>query len=129
MAHYAYLDENNVVTQVIVGKDEDDGDIDWEEYYGAIRCSYNTRGGIHYGPDGEQSADQSKAYRYNYPGPGWFFDPTFGVDGAFIPPNPFGSWTVNSNTALWEAPVTMPNDGGPWMWDEESLSWVEFPEP
>jgi hypothetical protein len=70
MAHYAYLDENNIVTQVIVGRDENDlidGVTSWEEYYGAIRTSYNGK------------------IRYNYAGIGYTYDP---IDDAFIAPMP-----------------------------------------
>lgn len=121
MAHYAYLDDDGVVTQVIVGKDEDEGGVDWEEYYGAVRCSYNTRGGVH--------ATGGVAFRMNYPGPGWSYDPDFGADGAFIPPQPFPSWTLNPATALWDAPVPLPEGDGPWEWDESSLSWVTPSSP
>lgn len=116
MAHYAYLDENNIVTQVIVGKDENEGGIDWEQYYGAVRCSYNTRGGVH--------LTGGTPFRYNYPAIGWHFDKNFGNDGAFIPPKPFDSWILNTESALWEAPVDMPVGMGPHDWDEKSLSWI-----
>ncbi len=62
----------------------------------------------------------------NYAGIGFTFDPDCGPDGAFIPPQPFPSWTLNPDTALWDAPVPMPDEGGPWMWDEATLSWVEL---
>lgn len=127
MAHYAYLDDNNVVTQVVVGKDEDDAPGNWEAYYGAKRTSYNTRGGIHYNPEtGEPSDDQSKAFRFNYAGVGFTFDPDMGTDGAFIPPQPFASWTLNETTALWDAPIPYPNDGGMYSWDEDAGDWVEI---
>lgn len=116
MAHYAYLDENNIVTQVIVGKDEGEDGIDWEQYYGAVRTSYNTRGGQH--PDGTP-------FRYNYAGVGYTFKPDFGPDGAFIPPQPFASWTLNPTTALWDSPTPMPETEGDWAWDEDTLSWVD----
>lgn len=126
MAHYAYLDEHNVVTNVIVGKDETDTSHDWEQYYGALRTSRNTIGGIHYdAQSGEPSQDQSKAYRFNYACIGGSFNPDFGPDGAFISPQPYPSWVLNPDTALWDAPVPMPTDGGPWAWDEDTLSWVE----
>ena len=116
MAHYAYLDENNIVIDIIVGRDENELGINWEKYYGAIRCSYNTNGGVHiYG---------GIPFRYNYPGRGWLYDPNFGEDGAFIPPKPYPSWTLNNNTALWEAPVPMPEQGI-WEWNENNLSWTE----
>ena len=134
MAHYAFLDENNVVTEVIVGVDEDDTQppeiTDWEVWYGEFRgqpckrTSYNTHGGVHY-VDGVPSEDQSKAYRYNYAGIGYTFDPDFGPDGAFIPPQPYPSWMLNETTALWEAPVPYPEDcpcGA--TWDEDRADWV-----
>ncbi len=120
MAHYAYLDDNNIVTQVIVGKDENDGDTDWEQYYGAVRTSYNTHGGQHTGT--------GTPFRYNYAGIGYTFsnDPQWAAQsGAFIPPQPYPSWVLNTDTALWDPPVPMPSEGGPWIWDEATLSWVE----
>lgn len=120
MAHYAYLDENGIVTQVIVGKDEGEDGVDWEAYYGAVRTSYNTHGGQH--------ANGGTPFRYNYAGIGYTYSdaPEWAAQGgAFIPPQPFPSWTLNPDTALWDAPVPMPTDGGPWMWDEETTSWVE----
>ena len=120
MAHYAYLDSNNIVTQVIVGKDEGEDGVDWEAYYGAVRTSYNTHGGQH--------ANGGTPYRYNYAGIGYTFSdaPEWAAQGgAFIPPQPFPSWVLNPETALWDAPAPMPTEGGPWIWDEDSLSWVE----
>lgn len=116
MAHYAYLDENNVVTQVVVGKDEGEGGVDWEEYYGAVRTSYNTHGGEH--------ADGGTPFRYNFAGVSYTFDPDFGPDGAFIAPQPFPSWTLNNKTALWEPPVPMPDDGQSYVWDENEQQWI-----
>lgn len=128
MAHYAYLDENNIVTQIIVGKDEGEGGIDWEDYYGAIRTSYNTRGGIHYDSEtNEPSTDQSKALRKNYAGVGFSYDPN---RDAFIPPQPFSSWILNEDTCLWDAPVSYPEDGNIYTWNEETGGWdqVVIPE-
>lgn len=128
MAHYAFLDENNVVTEVIVGKDE--SNFDWETKYGMFRgqackrTSYNTRGGVHYDPNtNEPSADQSKAFRKNYAGIGYTYDA--GRD-AFIPPKPFDSWVLNEETCLWDPPVPYPNDGNTYQWDETTLSWVQI---
>jgi len=93
MAHYAYIDDDNIVTSVIVGPDEGtepDGITSWEEYFSAkgkgraLRTSYNTLGGVHTG-DGEQ-------FRYNYAGIGYTYDE--GRD-AFIPPKPFESWVLD----------------------------------
>lgn len=114
MAHYAYLDENNIVTQVIVGKNENEDGINWEEYYGAIRTSYNTHGGIH--------SEGGTPFRKNYAGIGYFYD---SIRDAFIPPKPFDSWILNEDTCLWDAPTPMPETGGPWQWDEPTLSWIE----
>lgn len=115
MAHYAYIDRDNIVTQVIVGKDEGEDGVDWEDYYGAVRCSYNTHGNQH--------THGGSPFRANYPGPGWRFDPDMGPEGSFIPPQPYPSWTLDAATALWEPPVPQPTGDGMWVWDEASLSW------
>jgi hypothetical protein len=123
MAHYAFLDENNVVTHVIVGKDEGEGGIDWEDFYGAVRTSYNTIGGIYRDPETNQPAvDQSKAFRKNFAGIGYTYDKT---RDAFIPPKPFESWLLNDDTCYWIPPVPYPTDGKVYYWDETSLSWIE----
>jgi hypothetical protein len=119
MAHYAFLDENNIVTQVIVGNDE--GNFDWESEYGSFhnqvckRTSYNTRGGIYYDSNtNSPSMDQSKAFRKNYAGIGYTYD---SVRDAFIPPKPYPSWSLNEQTCLWDPPVPMPIDVDIWVWD------------
>lgn len=120
MAHYAFLDANSIVTEVIVGKDEGEDGIDWEQYYGDFRgqvckrTSYNTRGGVHTGG--------GAPYRKNYAGVGFTYDA--GRD-AFIPPSPYPSWVLNEDTCLWEAPVPYPQDGKVYTWDEATVSWVE----
>ena len=120
MAHYAFLNMENIVTEVITGKDETDGPTNWEIHYGNIReqvckrTSYNTKGGQH--------LDGGTAFRKNYAGIGYTYD--YARD-AFIPPKPFPSWTLNSNTCLWDPPVEMPSDGKLYLWDEENLTWVE----
>ena len=118
MAHYAFLNMQNIVTEVIVGKDETDGPTNWEMHYGNIReqvckrTSYNTRGGVH--------SEGGTPFRKNYAGIGYTYD--FARD-AFIPPKPFDSWTLNENSCLWEAPVAMPDDGQTYTWNEETISW------
>lgn len=126
MAHYAFIDENNIVTEVIVGKDE--SNFDWESFYGNLRgmlckrTSFNTRGGIHYDPaTNEPSSDQSKALRKNYAGIGYLYD---SQKDCFIPPKPFDSWVLDEFSCLWKSPVEYPSDGGFYVWDEKSLSWV-----
>jgi hypothetical protein len=126
MAHYAYLDENNIVTMVIVGKNEDEAPGDWETYYGAKRTSYNTRGGVYYDPNtNEPGADQSKAFRKNYAGIGYTYDST---RDAFIPPQPYPSWILDESSCLWNAPVPYPTDGNRYSWDEATQSWVGVTE-
>ena len=125
MSHFAKLDENNVVTFVTVGRQEDDG----EEAALTARTgdvykqtSYNTRGGVHYNPEtGEPSEDQGKALRKNYAGIGFTYD---SERDAFIPPKPFESWVLDEATCLWEAPIPYPSDGADYTWDEESTSWT-----
>ena len=125
MAHYAFLNMQNIVTEVIVGKDETDGPTNWEMHYGNFReqvckrTSYNTKGGVHY-TNGEASDDQSQAFRKNYAGIGYTYDET---RDAFIPPQPFDSWTLNETSCLWEAPVAYPDDGQQYTWNEELGTW------
>jgi hypothetical protein len=119
MAHYAFLDENNIVTEVIVGKNEGEENIDWEIHYGDFRgqtckrTSYNTSGGVH--------NSGGTPYRKNYAGIGYSYD--IGRD-AFIPPKPYVSWLLNEDTCLWDAPIAYPTDGNFYIWDEETTSWV-----
>ena len=128
MSHFAKLDDNNVVTFVTVGRQEDDGrEQELFERTGDVykQTSYNTRGGIHY-TDGVPSEDQTKALRFNYAGIGFTFDPDKGTDGAFIPPKPFESWVLDEGTCLWVAPVPYPEDGD-YTWDEDAGDWVVVP--
>jgi hypothetical protein len=119
MAHYAFLDENNIVTEVIVGIDEGEQGIDWEQHYGAFRgqtckrTSYNTQGGFHSGG--------GTPYRKNYAGIGYTYD---AIRDAFIPPQPYPSWVLNETTCLWEPPIPHPDGDGMYTWDEEQGEWV-----
>jgi hypothetical protein len=121
MAHYAFLDANNIVTEVIVGKDENEDGILWELHYGAFRnqvckrTSYNTIGGVH--------TSGGTPYRKNYAGIGYTYDES---RDAFIPPKPFNSWVLNETTCLWDSPTPMPEDGKPYRWDEDTTSWIEI---
>jgi hypothetical protein len=126
MAHYAVLNSDNTVTMVFVGRDDVvTGIDDWETYYApegftVKQTSYNTSGGVHY-TDGEPSADQSKALRYNYAGINFTYDPD---RDAFIPPQPYASWVLDEDTCLWVAPIAYPAEGVH-VWDEEAGDWVE----
>ena len=113
MAHYAFLNQDLIVTEVIVGIDENEliEGKDPETWYGEFReqlckrTSYN--GNI----------------RKNYAGIGYRYDEDL---DAFIPPKPFDSWTLNEDTCQWEAPVPHPNDGEVYTWNEEAQSWDQI---
>jgi len=110
MAHYAFLDENNIVTEVITGKDETDTTHDWEQFYGEFRNQVCKR------------TSYNGNIRKNYAGIGYTYDT---VRDAFIPPQPFASWVLNEDTCLWEAPVTMPTDPDKrYSWDEATTTWI-----
>lgn len=126
MAHWAELDESNMVLRVTVGDNNDpDEGFQWliDNVGGKwVKTSYNSLGGKRIDPEtGEESPDH---FRYNYAEIGYTFDPDMGTDGAFIPPKPFDSWILNVETALWDAPTPMPNDGEPYAWDEDTQSWL-----
>lgn len=129
MAHWVRIDENNFVVESIVTSNESkDEGFSWlsENLPGTwLKTSYNTLGGIHYDPETRQpSDDQSKAFRGNYASIGFVYDPELDV---FYAEKPFESWVLNTTTFQWEAPEEMPSEGGPWVWNESSLSWVQFP--
>ena len=121
MAHYAFLDENYIVTEVIVGRDE--SNFDWERHYGDIRgqlckrTSYNTVGGVH--------NNGGQPFRKNYAGIGYVYDP---VRDAFYEQQPYPSWILNEETCLWESRVPYPNDGKQYRWNEDDLVWEEMVE-
>ncbi len=113
MAHYAFLDENNIVTEVIVGRNEDevvDGISDWEAHYGefrgqrCVRTSYNNN---------IRGTYASIGYSYNE------------EEDIFVAPQPFPSWTRNGS--FWEAPTPMPTDGQMYRWVEDDLNWQVIP--
>lgn len=114
MAHYAKV-ENGVVTQVIVADQEfiDSAVLG----HGWVQTSYNTRGNVHYGQDGQP--DGGVALNKNYAGVGYTWD---GI--GFAAPQPFPSWTLNSNSYVWEAPVSCPNDGRVHTWNENQQQWI-----
>ena len=132
MSQFAQINENNIVQQVLV---IDQAEIDtgnWGDPSSFVQTSYNTRGGIYYIPNpNTPDPDQSKAFRKNFASIGYTWLPN-GPEGAgFVPPQPYPSWTMNSFSYLWEAPVPMPVPNKPpfYSWDEATLSWVEVPSP
>jgi hypothetical protein len=129
MAHYAKV-KDGVVTQVIVAEaDFFDTFVDSEpgEW---IQTSYNTRGGQHYDPETGE-VDDGTPLRKNYAGIGFTYDRD---RDAFIPPQPFASWTLNDDSCLWECPIAYPDDGEMYIWDEDAYQadntagWVLVPE-
>ena len=112
MSHFARV-LNGIVTQVIVAEPEffdtfvDSSPGQW------IQTSYNTHGGQH---------PENRPLRKNYAGIGFTYD---AEKDAFIPPQPFASWTLNNDTCLWESPTPMPTDGKRYNWDEAQQQWIE----
>lgn len=116
MAHYAFVDENNIVVEVITGRNEDevvDGISNWEAHYEefrpglkCFRTSYN--GNI----------------RKNYAGIGFTYDKP---RDAFIPPKPFESWLLDEGICNWQPPISYPTDDKNYQWDEAVLNWIEVP--
>ena len=118
ISHWAELDENNIVTRVLVGSNEDpDEGYQWliDNLGGTwVKTSYNTQGGVH--------SLGGTPLRKNYAGIGYSYDAT---RDAFIPPKPFNSWLLNEDTCLWDAPTPYPTDGKMYRWVEEDLNWQE----
>jgi hypothetical protein len=122
MAHYAFLDENNIVTEVITGVDENitQTDLDgtlvggsseaWEIWYGNLRKQTCKR------------TSYNGSIRKNYAGVGFTYDETL---DAFIAPKPFSSWLLNETTCRWESPVPFPNDEKSYDWNETNQEWEE----
>jgi len=121
MAHYAFLDNNNIVTEVIPGRNENELDTDWEQYYGNVRSqvckrtSYHTEGGVH--------KNGGTPFRKNFAFIGYTYDE--GRD-AFIPPQDYPSWTFNETSCRWDPPIAKPtviteDTSNPMTW-----SYIEY---
>ncbi len=113
MAHYAFLDSNNIVTEVITGIDETEliEGLDTETWYGNFRGQICKR------------TSYNNNIRKQYAGIGYTYD---AVNDVFISPKPFASWSLDSNFD-WQAPTPMPTEGR-WNWNEETLTWIEIVE-
>ena len=144
MAHFAQLDDNNIVTGVFVvnndiitdengDEQESLGQTFFQNHHGDTKtykkCSYNTMRNKYWddmanGVEG----DQSKKLRGNYPSIGYTYDPTADV---FYEPKPFPSWVLDTTTYTWKAPTDQPagnpSDTFDWVWDESSTSWIKHP--
>ena len=115
MAHFAQIDGNNIVTQVLVIEQDVVNTGLFGEPSSFVQTSYNTYGGVH--------TLGGTPLRKNYAGIGYTYDS--GRD-AFIPPKPYNSWVLNETTCLYEAPTPMPTDDKRYSWDEDTTSWVEI---
>jgi len=114
MSHFAQIDSNNMVTQVLVIEQDvvDTGLFGDPATF--VQTSYNTQGGVH--------KLGGTPLRKNYAGIGYTYDRD---RDAFVPPRPFNSWILNKDTCLWDAPTPMPTDGKVYNWDEATTAWIE----
>jgi hypothetical protein len=110
MAHYAFLDDNNIVTEVITGVDETEliEGLDPETWYGNFRGQVCKR------------TSYNGSIRKNYAGIGFTYDPDL---DAFISPQMWPSWTLDEETCQWQPPIPKPTDGAIYFWNESKLSW------
>lgn len=122
MAHFAELDENNLVINVVPASDEFEltGEYLNQQITGNVwkRTSYNTVSGYH--------SNGGTPFRGNYAGIGFTYNETL---DAFIPPKPFNSWLLDESIFNWVAPIPVPDASSAWMWDEEAQLWIEPPTP
>jgi hypothetical protein len=122
MAHYAFI-KDNIVTEVITGKDETEtapeGFADWEEYYLTKRPNQDTCKRTSYNTVANEHELDGTPFRGNYAGIGFTYDE---VNDVFYNQSPYPSWILNDNW-IWEAPVSMPDDGNRYTWNEETTSW------
>lgn len=121
MSHFAKVLDGKVIQVIVAEKEFFDTFVDsspgqW------IQTSYNTRGNVHYGEDGQP--DGGVALRGNYAGIGYTYDH---ANDVFYPPQPYPSWTLSQTTWLWEAPVPYPGGDGLYFWDESQLNWILAP--
>jgi hypothetical protein len=119
MSHFAQIDENNIVTQVLVIEQDVIDTGMFGDPASWIQTSYNTHGGVH--------TLGGTPLRKNYAGIGYTYNAS---RDAFIPSKPYASWILNEETCLWEAPTPMPvEEGKIFVWNEDTTSWVEFTPP
>jgi hypothetical protein len=112
VSHFAQIDEDNIVTQVIVAEQDfiDSGAVGDPSRW--IQTSYNTHGGQH---------PENRPLRKNYAGIGYTYDSN---RDAFIPPKPYSSWVLNEDSCLWEPSIFYPDDGEIYYWNEDNQSWI-----
>jgi len=114
MSHFAKVIDGIVTEVLVIEQDVIDTGLFGDPAL-FVQTSYNTCGGQH--PEG-------RPLRKNYAGIGYTYDP---VRDAFISPQPYPSWLLDEETCIWNAPVAYPNDQKPYIWDEDSLTWLEVP--
>jgi hypothetical protein len=120
MSNYAFVKDGRVVDVIVAEQDFIDqlpgtGTGSW------IQTSYNTRGGVHYGPDGQP--DGGVALRKNFAGIGYHYD---AEQDAFYPPRPYDTWILNMDTLTWQPPVAYPEDGNLYRWDPATNNWTTW---
>jgi hypothetical protein len=123
MSHFAKVLDGKVIQVIVADAEFFDTFVDsspgqW------LQTSYNTRGNVHYGPDGEP--DGGIALRGNYAGLGYTYD---AVNDVFYAPQPFPLWVLDQTTWLWNAPIPYPVDGQQYVWDEATVSWKPVASP
>jgi len=118
MSHFAKIDENGLVLQVVVVDNKDTADAFGveKEHIGAAHLE-KILGGTW------KQTSYNGNIRKNYAGIGYTYD---AARDAFIPVKPYPSWVLDENTCQWQAPITMPQDGKMYSWDENTTSWVEI---
>jgi hypothetical protein len=116
MAHYARLNSNNIVEQVVVISNDNEA----TEAEGIAFCEALFNGG------NWKKTSYNATIRKNFASVGYLYDSR---RDAFIPPKPFPSWTLNETICQWSAPVAYPNDGKIYAWDEISKEWYEIANP
>lgn len=116
MAHFAELDENNVVLRVVVVDNRDTSDSSGveREHIGSAHLE-KILGGVW------KQTSYNATFRKNYAGVGYTYNTSL---DAFIPPKPYASWILEQNTCQWQAPIEQPATGGPYTWDESTTSWI-----
>jgi len=119
MAHFAQLDENNIVLQVIV---VNNGVINNEEFPTSEAAGVTFCQSLLGADTVWKQTSYNANFRKNYAGVGYTYDADL---DAFVPPQPYPSWTLNTDTAQWVCPVSYPEDGKTYSWDEATQSWIE----
>lgn len=120
MGHFAKIDNNSVVLEVLVVDNETLNNLPFPESE-PVGVAFLTQWSGGYSNWKQTSYNAS--FRKNFAGVGSIYD---NVLDAFVQPKPYPSWLLNTNTCQWQAPIPYPNDGKPYQWDEATQSWIEI---